>query len=199
MSRIPSMRNERTFNPAHAERLDAPERRVWLPPEEVLERLSLTPGVDVADVGAGTGYFAIPIAGAVAPGRVYAVDFELCMLDILRSRATGRSNIELIEGTAEQTTIPAHSCDRVLLANLWHELDKRELVLRECARILRIGGQIVILDWRTDVEQPPGPPLPHRVPPNEVERLLVSEGWIRPRTSLVGTYSYVVAAERKVD
>ncbi len=93
-------RNERTFNPARAERLDEPSRREWLPPDTVIAALRLDPGMDVADVGAGTGYFAIPIAETIRPGICYAVDFEPQMLELLRARRAGYANLALVHGEA---------------------------------------------------------------------------------------------------
>lgn len=79
-------RNDRTFSPARAERLDDPARKQSLPPAQVVEALQLTGPMTVADIGAGTGYFAVPIARAVATGRVLAVDFQDEMLDFLRHK-----------------------------------------------------------------------------------------------------------------
>jgi ubiquinone/menaquinone biosynthesis C-methylase UbiE len=68
-------RHERMFPHEHAHMLNDPDRQKWLPSAAVLERLALQPGMRVADVGAGTGYFALPIAHAVNPaGQVFAVD-----------------------------------------------------------------------------------------------------------------------------
>ena len=61
--------NERRFNAAHAHRLDDPSRRAWLPPAEVLAAMALHSGETIADVGAGTGYFSLPLAQAVGPAR----------------------------------------------------------------------------------------------------------------------------------
>jgi precorrin-6B methylase 2 len=79
--------NERRFNSAHSHRLDDPSRRVWLPPAEVLAAMALHSGETIADVGAGTGYFSLPLAQAVGPqGRVYAVDAQKEMLSLLRQK-----------------------------------------------------------------------------------------------------------------
>ncbi len=64
----------RRFSPALAHRLEAPERKLWLPIEPVLAQMDLAPGIAVADIGVGTGYFALPIAQAIGgSGRVAAV------------------------------------------------------------------------------------------------------------------------------
>jgi ubiquinone/menaquinone biosynthesis C-methylase UbiE len=193
-------RNERTFTPADVRKLEDPERLVWLPPAEVVASLELRPGMCVADVGAGTGYFSLPLAAAVAPGGVVkAVDFEPEMLAFLRGKLAAQdapANVEMVQGSALATTLPEASCDLALLANVWHELDALGAVLAETRRILRGGGRIAILDWRTDVTRPPGPPLEHRVPVQTVSAALAADGWLVPSGRNTGTYSYLVTAVR---
>jgi ubiquinone/menaquinone biosynthesis C-methylase UbiE len=153
-------RHERMFPHERAHLLDDPDRQKSLPSAAVLERLALQPGMRVADVGAGTGYFALPMARAVIPGgQVFAVDVQPEMLQQLKARLEKGLEVALVEGDAADTTLGDRSVDLVLLANVWHEVDDRQAVLMEAARILGPEGRIAILDWRTDVQVPPGPPL----------------------------------------
>jgi ubiquinone/menaquinone biosynthesis C-methylase UbiE len=188
-------RHERMFRHEHAHKLDDPDRQRWLPTGAVVECLSLQPGMSVADVGAGTGYFALPIARAVVPGgQVFAVDVQPEMLARLRERLEPGLPIALVEGEATRTTLHAASVDLVFLANVWHEIDDREAALAEAARILRPGGRVAILDWRTDVEQPPGPPLGHRLAASDVQAMLGANGWKVEPSQSVGDYSYLMVA-----
>jgi ubiquinone/menaquinone biosynthesis C-methylase UbiE len=194
--------NERTFDAKNAHRLEDPERLIFLPPAEVASSLNLQRGMVVADIGAGTGYFALPIAGAVGTGgKVFAVDFQQGMLDHLRQkldRPDSPKNINLVSGDALKTTLPAQSVDLVFIANVWHELDDCPGVLAEAKRILCRSGGIAILDWRTDVPQPPGPPLAHRISAEVVRETLQREGWSVEPIENVGMYSYLVRAENRV-
>ena len=190
--------NERTFDAKDAHRLEDPERLKWLPPAEVVAQLQLEAGMTIADVGAGTGYFALPMARMVGEkGKVLAVDFQQEMLDRLHQKIheSGSSgNIELVRGEAVRTALPDRSVDMVFLANVWHELDDLAAVLAEAKRILQPGGRIAILDWRPDVIQPPGPPLSHRIAPASVAVMLRQEGWERESTCNIGAYNYLVTA-----
>ena len=191
--------NDRVFQASQAAKLDNPERKIWLPADEVLEALSLTPAMTVADIGAGTGYFTLPIAKQIAAGgKVYSVDLQPEMLAILRDRVAEAelSNVTLVEGEADRTTLPDACYDLLLLANVWHELDDRQAVLKECWRVLRPAGRVAILDWRPDVSQPPGPPLHHRISADEVAALLTASGWDEIEESRIGAYSYLVIARR---
>jgi len=167
--------SERIFNPSNIHKLEDPERLNWLPPQDVIRLLDLTSAMSIADIGAGSGFFALPFARAIEPGgRLFAVDLQPEMLEFLRVKlrsAGSPRNLELVTGEATATNLDDASCDLVFLGNVWHELDDHARVLREMARILRSGGRVAILDWRTDVPNPPGPPAGHRVAADVGEHL----------------------------
>lgn len=169
-----------------------------MPPNEVIDRLHLEPGMVVADIGAGTGFFALPFARAVGPaGMVWAVDLQPAMLKILEEKLRQEGaphNIELREGQAADTGLADGSCDLAFLGNIWHELDEPGTVLVELRRILRPGGRVAILDWRTGVPHPPGPPPEHRVAPSETEAMLKGGKWRDVSFGHLGPYSYLLLA-----
>jgi ubiquinone/menaquinone biosynthesis C-methylase UbiE len=192
--------NDRVFSHTQASKLDDPARLKWLPPSDVIAALNIHSGMAVVDVGAGTGYFSIPIADWLgAPGIVYAVDLQLEMLEILRKKLHHgkRKNlceIELLLGKADCVPLPDRSADLVLLANIWHELDAREAVLKETRRLLKSGGRLAILDWRADLPGPPGPPQEHRIVDAAVCDMLRSESWVVQVNKTIGAFSYLVVA-----
>jgi ubiquinone/menaquinone biosynthesis C-methylase UbiE len=203
--------HNRMFNPAESHRLEDPERLRFLPPTEVVAALELAPGMTVADIGAGTGYFALPVAQAILPGgRVFAVDAQremLMRLDAKLRQIGASGNISLVAGEATNTTLPDASCDRILIANVWHELPDTAATLHEFARILRPNGRLALLDWRADVpsrpesrprqdDDPPGPPREHRVSSADVANTLRTNGWKVLSQANVGEYSYLVIATR---
>lgn len=191
--------NEKTFNVADAHKLEDPERLKWMPPDAALLVLSLKQGMTVADVGAGTGYFSVPLARAIGPsGKLFAVDLQPEMLEFLKDKLRQRdmpANLQLLRGTAEETGVPESSCDLVFLANVWHELENHHQVVREAARIAKREGRLAILDWRPDRDRPPGPPIEHRLRMEQVIATLEAEGCAVERSAPVGKYSYVVVAK----
>jgi ubiquinone/menaquinone biosynthesis C-methylase UbiE len=187
--------HDRMFRHEHAHKLDDPERQNWLPIDAVLGQLALRPGMSIADIGAGTGYFTLPIARAVLPGgTVFAVDVQPEMLERLRARLAPGLPVSLVHGDAVRTTLQSASVDLALVANVWHELDDLGATLDEMARILRPGGRVAILDWRADSEPPPGPPLEHRIAAVDVQSTLDARGWRPGAPSHVGLFSYLILA-----
>jgi ubiquinone/menaquinone biosynthesis C-methylase UbiE len=185
--------HNRRFPASEAHRLDLPARSIWLPPADVLGALAVHSGQTIADVGAGTGYFSLPLALAVGPhGKIYAVDAQDEMLLRHKLDEAGVSNVDLIRAEADNTGLPAGSCDLFFVANVWHEFDNRAAVLKEAARILKVGSQIAILDWRTDAPPEPGPPPDHRLDSSNAADALRSNGFQNIAVAHVGLYSWLV-------
>lgn len=191
--------HDRMFHHHNAHQLDSEERRAWLPPGEVLDALEIAAGMHVADIGAGTGYFAIPMAERVTSrGRIYAVDIQPEMLALLEQKLPPSSPVELIRGSAEATGLPDLSQNIVLLANVWHEIDDRAKALAEAERVLSWGGRLSIVDWRTDHTPPPGPPAEHRLAGTTVVDELRKAGWRGVTLRNVGSYAYLMTAMKPV-
>jgi len=191
--------HDKRFPASEAHRLDDPARMVWLPPAEVLGALSLRPGDTIADLGAGTGYFSLPLAKAVGTeGKVYAVDAQAEMLAHLRQKLQqgSVSNVELIHAEAESTALPDACCSLVFLANVWHEFADRSAVLDESLRILKHRGRIAIIDWRPDVARENEPPLDHRLDASNAVNELLAAGFHQVANVNVGHYSWLVQGEK---
>ena len=158
------------FNPGGRSRLDAPERDEWQQPDRLLDALGIGTGMSIADIGTGTGYFAIRLAALVGEaGRIYAVDVQHKMLDTLLERAAAGPghNIIPVYSNGVQIPLPGAEVDLVFSANVAHEFDRLSDVMSECARILRPQGRGVIVDWKPEAT-PVGPPEDHRLPPEKV-------------------------------
>jgi ubiquinone/menaquinone biosynthesis C-methylase UbiE len=172
--------HERIFRAEQAHRLEDPARLEWLPPHDIMQAIDVEPGQTIADVGAGTGYFTVPLARQIGlHGVVYAVDVQPEMLGWIRSKIERDEvfNIQLVHADAHATQLPDECCDLFFLANLWHELDDRQATLREAMRVLKAEGRIAILDWRPDVERDFGPPLDHRLPVESCVKELQQAGF----------------------
>ena len=151
------------------ERLEGSERSEIIPVESVLPRLGLGRGDVVADLGAGIGYFTFPVARKVR--EVIAIDMEPKMLGVLSERIHKQRvpNVRLLLGEITDLPIADGSVDHVLAAFVYHEVSNRERLIQECARILRPGGYLTVIDFQKR-KTSFGPPLRERKSPEHVLR-----------------------------
>lgn len=180
------------------ERLLGSERRQLQDPDVVLDGLGATPGMTVADIGSGPGFFTLPLAGRVSPGgKVLAVDVEPMMLDKVRERAAeaGIGNIETLLAADDALPLSSESVDAALMVNVLHETDSREALLHGIFTALRPGGALAVVEWtkeRTEF----GPPPEVRLGATEVEQLLRQAGYEQVRRFDVSAQNYGVRAIR---
>jgi len=162
-----------------AKRFESPKRARWQKPEQVIRRLQLPDDARVADVGAGTGYFAARFARALPRGKVYAIDVEPDMVRYLARRAKREqlANLVPLRGAAADPKIP-QPVDLVFICNTYHHIADRPRYMRGLRRSLRPGGRIAIVDYKRG-ELPVGPPERHRVFPAQLHRELVAAGYWR--------------------
>ena len=187
------------FDHNHIGRLEHPDRGRQFPIGHILDLLNVSGHMTVADIGAGSGYFTLPLARRIS-GQVHAIDPQSEMRAVI-ARKLGQpgapQNVTLREGHASQTGLENSSCDLVFLAAVWHEIDDLDIALRELRRIAKMPGRIAVLDWRADAaEQPPGPPLPHRVPRSIVKVQLESTGWDVKHCADINDWIYLVIGQR---
>ena len=159
-----------------AQIFDDPKRDAWQKPHEVIQTLALKPDAVVADIGAGTGYFAARVANMTPQGRVYAVDTEPDMIKYLRERANkeGLTNLTPVAGAPGDPRLPA-KVDVVLMVDVYHHIGDRDAYFRKLRESLKPGGRVSIIDFRMD--SPEGPPKSSRIPADRVKAELEKAGY----------------------
>jgi len=135
--------------------------------------------ISVADFGSGYGTFTIPLA-RMTSGLVHAIDIDPEMVDRLSETARQEeiSNIVpvLRDFVADGTGLPTESVDHAMLYNILHIEDPISL-LAEAFRIVRSGGSISIIHWRSDIPTPRGPSLSIRPVPEQIHLWLAEVGF----------------------
>ena len=131
--------------------LERPERKEEEKPERVLAELELKPGMIVADVGAGSGYYSSRMAERVGPsGAVYAVDVQPEMIDILRLQMKQHrvTNVKPVLGTETDPHLPEGTLDLALMVDVYHELEYPYEMLAAIVKALKPGGRVVFVEFR---------------------------------------------------
>jgi len=190
--------HERRFDPKRMEKLEGPDRGEHFPIAKTLDFVGACGMLNVADIGAGAGYFTLPLAARVAPGKVVAVDPSAELLDVIRGKlaaADAPQNVEVVAGEDSATGLADASCDLIFLSAVWHEIDDHAAALREFRRIAAPNAKVAILDWRPDGVCPPGPPAEHRIARAEVEQTLEAAGWGVVKSDVLTASTYIVVAQ----
>jgi SAM-dependent methyltransferase len=130
--------------------LERPTREAEERTDLLLDNLPLEADDVVADIGAGTGYFSLPIAARVPEGRVLAVDIQQEMLDIIanRTKSAGIPNVEPLLATETDPRLPPGTVDLVLLVDAYHEFSHPREVMTGIVKGLKAGGRLVLIEYR---------------------------------------------------
>jgi ubiquinone/menaquinone biosynthesis C-methylase UbiE len=162
-----------------ADWLDRHERESEEQPDKAIAELNLKPGMFIGDVGAGTGFYSLRIAGIVGPsGVVYANDIQPAMLDRLNANAATHhvANIVTVLGTESDPKLPAGKLDLVILVDVYHELSRPQRILDRIRESLKPDGRLVLLEYRK--EDPSVPIRPeHKMSVQEVRAEVTPEGY----------------------
>lgn len=130
-------------------RLEDGERERWQRVAEVLRALDVHEGDNVADVGAGDGFFTLRLARVVGGnGRAFGVEIGANAVAALSRRAGAASfhNIEAILGVADDPRLPRSSLDAAVIVNAYHEMTLHEAMLARLFEALKPGGRLVLVE-----------------------------------------------------
>lgn len=160
-----------------AKRFDDPARDAWQKPDAVLGHLKYSSNSKVADIGAGTGYFAVRIAPHVPVGKVYAIDVEPSMVEYTQKRAAtmGLNNVVGVVAAPDDPRLP-EPVEIVLVVDTYHHLADRAAYFRKVKDKLLPGGRVVIVDYKPDPEIP-GPPQALRLPADTIVSEMAEAGY----------------------
>ena len=133
--------------------LESPNRTATQKVAEVLADLSLKPGMIVADIGAGSGFFSRPLAKAVVPGgKVYAVDIQQGLLDYINKRDAEENihNVQTVLGEFDDPKLPMRNVDLAFINDVLHHIEHRAVYLKALGTYMKPAGRIAIIEMNKD-------------------------------------------------
>ena len=161
-----------------------PDRDKKLQIDRVMDLLGITPGKNVADIGAGSGWFTVRAARRVGPsGTVLAEDINPLAIEYIGKRIAKENlpNVRTVLGSADDPRLPSGSVDAVLIMKVYHEIAHPVPTMKILQRALRPGAKVGIIDRN-------GNGANHGLNHDVVVREMARAGY-----KLVGTYDFTKA------
>ncbi len=179
--------------------LERAEREQEEAPSKAIDALELKPGMVVADIGAGSGYYTSRMSGRVGPaGRVYATDIQPGMIELLNRRVAreGLGNVTTVLGAMDDPKLPPASVDLAIMVDVYHELQQPQLFLQRLKAAFKPGGRLVLLEFRK--EDPSVPILEvHKMSVAQVKAELEAEGFVLDRLIDVLPWQHIIVLRVK--
>jgi ubiquinone/menaquinone biosynthesis C-methylase UbiE len=188
------------FNVRNKKNLNGEGRLRISEPFSILSHSELKNGMNLIDLGCGTGYYTIPTSHIVKNGLIYAIDIQTEMLETLHKKLNKFSikNIHVIRSELHNLPIKGASLDIALLINALHELHDRQSFLEEICRILKDNGKISIVDWKkADMQEEIGPPLQERISIIQAQRVLENQYFKLIKRFSAGPHHYGLLFTKK--
>ncbi len=163
--------------------LEREERETEEAPNRLVSALSLKPGYQVGDVGAGSGYLTWRMARVVGPtGKIYANDIQPEMISFLRTNllVRGITSVVPVLGTTTDPRLPDNTLDLILLVDVYHECDHPLEMTRRMTDALKPGGRLVFVEYRGEERWIPIKPL-HKMTAAQVRKEMA----LHPRLAFV--------------
>ena len=165
--------------------LERPERVRQERTDLLLENLPIDESSVVADIGAGTGYFTLPLAPKVQ--SIYAVDIQQEMLDIVgqRTERLGVRNVIPILSTETDTRLPENAVDLIFMVDAYHEFSHPHEMGQSMRRALKPGGKLVLIEYRLEDRRVPIKRL-HKMSERQAREEMAALGleWIETKNFL---------------
>jgi ubiquinone/menaquinone biosynthesis C-methylase UbiE len=179
--------------------LDRPERDQEEDTSRAVESLDLRPGMVVADIGAGSGYYTVRMANKVGPsGKVYATDIQQGMLDLLTRRVTRERLTQVVPvlGTADDPRLPPGVLDLALMVDVYHELSAPQAFIRRLRESLKPDGRLVLIEYR---KEDPRVPIreEHKMSVAQVRQELAADGFTIEKVIDVLPWQHVIVLQSR--
>lgn len=177
--------------------LESDQRKSLISPEELIRQLPIQENQSLLDIGAGTGFFTIPMA-EITSGKVYALDPDIRMLQVIEEKAAAKclTNIEQIHGTIETITLPVCSIHFAIASLILHEVPSLETALTKIYSVLQTGGHLFCLEYEKDELIVEGPPMAIRIGSEALKKMLSAIGFEIIELQRLSPSIYTIVAKK---
>lgn len=177
------------------------EESSFLNPSFALRNADLHEGQDVADLGAGSGFFTRAAARLAEGGTVWAVDTNGELLSRIKSLALaeGLHNVEILRGNIEArggSGLPPQHFDFAIAANILFSAHHKEAVVAEAHRLLKKTGRALVIDWSSS-HGGLGPHPDHIVSAADARKLFEEGGFTYVEKIPAGAYHWGFVVRKK--
>jgi ubiquinone/menaquinone biosynthesis C-methylase UbiE len=186
------------FSPLDLGVLEGADREQWNKPEQIMDALKIADGSQVAEIGAGGGWFTVRLAHRVNQhGTVYAEDVQREMIEAIRRRVQRENltNVRTVLGTTKDSRLP-HNLDAILINWAYSEMENPVAVLKDAAESLKPQGRIGIVEFLPGAGGP-GPAPEQRIDPETVVKGATAAGLKVISREDVPPFMFMVVLGRK--
>ena len=183
---------------AYIKALEDPARDAYQKPHEVMQALDVKDGEIIADIGAGSGYFALRLARHVgAGGHVYAVDVSPDMTRFLNERIRDAKllNISTILAKPDDPLLP-RPVNRFLIVDVWHHIADQPSYLALMKKSLTPGGEVIMIDFQKK-DIPVGPPTDMKMAREDLVAQMQANGFVLAKEHTFLPYQYFLVFRAK--
>jgi len=117
-----------------------------------IDKINLAANHIVADIGAGTGYYSFKLSRKVPKGKVFAVEIQDKLINILRDKKSQLKDsvVEIIKGSNLSSNLPDNSIDLAIMVDVYHELEYPHEMLQAIKKSLKANGKLLLIEYRAE-------------------------------------------------
>lgn len=143
-----------------------------------IDSMQLKPGMVVADIGAGSGYYSFKIAKKISTGKVYAAEVQDEMINALQNEKEKLKDkvVEIIKGDSVNVNLPNGSVDLAIMVDVYHELAYPHEILQSLKKALKPDGKILLIEYRGEDPSIPIKPL-HKMTVSQAGKEMLANGF----------------------
>ncbi|HUQ65415.1 MAG TPA: class I SAM-dependent methyltransferase [Flavitalea sp.] len=159
--------------------LERPSRPAEENTDLIIKSMQLKPGMVVADIGAGTGYYTFRMAKLVPDGKVYAVEIQEGLIKMLNQKKKEKksSEVEVVPGDTLSVNLPVNTVDLAIMVDVYHELSWPREIIHAIDRSLKKDGRILLVEYRGEDPEVRIKPL-HKTTVTQLTREMLASGFI---------------------